>query len=54
MDLKEGGEEDSASELTESSSHRVLVFAQFKGLLDLVETDVMAPMGVSYLRLDGR
>jgi len=37
-----------------ASSHRVLVFAQFKGLLDLVESDVIAPMGVSYLRLDGR
>ena len=34
--------------------HRVLVFAQFKGLLDLVERDVMSPMGISYLRLDGR
>ena len=54
MALKDGGDEDDASELATPCSHRVLVFAQFKGLLDLVETDVMAPMGVSYLRLDGR
>ena len=36
------------------TSHRVLVFAQFKRLLDLVENDVIKPMGASYLRLDGR
>ena len=36
------------------TSHRVLVFAQFKRLLDLVEADVIQPMEVSYLRLDGR
>jgi SNF2 family DNA or RNA helicase len=45
---------DGTSLLAPPSSHRVLVFAQFKGLLDLVESDVIAPMGVSYLRLDGR
>ena len=30
-----------------------LVFAQLKGLLDLVERDVLKPAGVSFLRLDG-
>ena len=39
------------------STHRVLVFAQLKGLLDIVERDVFGPRGsmagVSYLRLDG-
>ncbi len=47
--------DDSLSEESNmSTSHRVLVFAQFKKLLDLVEADVMLPMGASYLRLDGR
>ena len=51
----ESGEEDSLSdESMMPTSHRVLVFAQFKKLLDLVEADVMQPMGASYLRLDGR
>lgn len=36
-----------------ATSHRVLVFAQFKRLLDIVEEDVIKPMGTSYLRLDG-
>ena len=31
----------------------MLVFAQLKGLLDLVERDVLKPGGVSFLRLDG-
>ena len=35
------------------SGHRVLVFAQMKGMLDLVERDVLTPAGVSFLRLDG-
>jgi len=38
-------------------AHRVLVFAQLKGLLDLVERDVFGPKGslpgVTFLRLDG-
>jgi TATA-binding protein-associated factor len=42
-DAEEGG----------SAGHRVLVFAQLKAFLDIVERDVLAPMGVSYLRLDG-
>jgi TATA-binding protein-associated factor len=33
--------------------HRLLVFAQLKPLLDLVERDLLQPLGVSYLRLDG-
>lgn len=36
------------------TGHRVLIFAQLKALLDLVETDIMQPHGISYLRLDGR
>ncbi|DBA67496.1 TPA: hypothetical protein ACH3X2_001776 [Trebouxia sp. C0005] len=35
------------------AGHRVLVFAQLKGMLDLVEADVLRPAGVSFLRLDG-
>ena len=44
------GEEDMAG----SSGHRVLIFAQLKAYLDIVEADVLAPAGISYLRLDGR
>ena len=36
------------------AGHRVLVFAQLKGMLDLVEADVLRPGGISFLRLDGR
>ncbi len=36
------------------AGHRVLVFAQLKGMLDLVETNVLRPGAVSFLRLDGR
>lgn len=36
------------------AGHRVLVFAQLKNLLELVERDVLVPEGVSFLRLDGR
>ena len=35
------------------AGHRVLVFAQLKGLLDLVESEVLAPLRVSSLRIDG-
>jgi TATA-binding protein-associated factor len=45
-----------ASELADDSSdsgHRLLVFAQLKGMLDLVESLVLQPLGVSSLRLDG-
>ena len=34
--------------------HRVLIFAQFKGLLDLVQMDIMQKYQISHLRLDGR
>ena len=37
-----------------AAGHRVLIFAQLKALLDLVQTDIMRPFGISYLRLDGR
>lgn len=36
------------------SGHRVLVFAQLKSFLDIVERDVLRPAHVPYLRLDGR
>ncbi|KAF6253887.1 SNF2 family N-terminal domain-containing protein [Scenedesmus sp. NREL 46B-D3] len=45
-----------AEELAEGSSdsgHRLLVFAQLKGMLDLVEGCLLRPLGVSSLRLDG-
>lgn len=41
-------------DLAGSSGHRVLIFAQLKSYLDIVESDVLAPAGISYLRLDGR
>ena len=47
-------EEALVDEAFMSSGHRVLVFAQFKRLLDIVESDVIKPMGAAYLRLDGR
>jgi hypothetical protein len=31
----------------------LLVPLQLKGMLDLVEQDLLTPLGVSYLRLDG-
>ena len=37
-----------------AGGHRVLIFAQLKGLLDLVQSDIMHPHGISHLRLDGR
>ena len=44
----------SEEDLPGSSGHRVLIFAQLKSYLDIVECDVLAPAGISYLRLDGR
>ena len=35
------------------AGHRVLVFAQTKAMLNLVESSVLNPMNVSYLRIDG-
>jgi TATA-binding protein-associated factor len=46
------GEAD-LSEGSSDSGHRLLVFAQLKGMLDLVENLVLQPLGVSSLRLDG-
>lgn len=37
----------------EMSQHRVLCFAQLRSTLDLVESLVLEPEGVSYVRLDG-
>ena len=44
-----------AKKESESSGHRVLIFTQLKGLLDLVEEELFGTMmrGVSWLRLDG-
>lgn len=36
-----------------TSGHRVLIFAQLKSLLDLVERDVLQPNNITYVRLDG-
>ena len=36
------------------AGHRVLIFAQLKAFLHLVEEDVLCPGGISFLRLDGR
>ncbi|KAL4458077.1 hypothetical protein ABPG75_012942 [Micractinium tetrahymenae] len=35
------------------AGHRVLIFAQLKGLLDLVESQVLGPLHVTSLRIDG-
>jgi TATA-binding protein-associated factor len=51
--VKEELAEDEEAAVAESA-HRVLVFAQLKSLLDIVERDVLQPSRVSYLRLDGR
>lgn len=50
-----GGAEgaEGESEYGASMGHRVLVFAQLKSTLDLVEQDVLQPHNVTYLRLDG-
>ena len=47
------GESDAAEIAADTGQHRVLCFAQMKGTLDLVESVVLDPEGVSYLRLDG-
>lgn len=46
------GESD-LSEGSSDSGHRLLVFAQLKGMLDLVESLLLQPLGVSSMRLDG-
>lgn len=52
---KEAESEPSGMGMDEGEpAHRVLVFAQFKLMLDLVERDVLQPNGVPFLRLDGR
>lgn len=33
--------------------HRILVFAQLKKLLDVVESSILVPAGITFLRLDG-
>ena len=33
--------------------NRVLVFAQLRAVLDFVESDVLQPLGIPFLRLDG-
>lgn len=46
-------EVDELAEGSSDSGHRLLVFAQLKGMLDLVESCLLRPLGVSSLRLDG-
>jgi len=56
-DAATAADENGGGSTAAESNHRVLVFAQLKGLLDIVERDVLGPQGslagVSYLRLDG-
>ena len=58
LDLREmdDGKEAAAAveEAPLETGHRVLVFAQLKALLDIVERDLLQPSGVPFLRLDGR
>ena len=37
----------------DAAGHRVLIFAQLRGTLDLVESTVLAPADTSFVRLDG-
>jgi TATA-binding protein-associated factor len=46
-------EADELAEGSSDSGHRLLVFAQLKGMLDLAESCLLRPLGVSSLRLDG-
>lgn len=46
-------EADDLAEGSSDSGHRLLVFAQLKGMLDLVESCLLKPLGISSLRLDG-
>jgi hypothetical protein len=46
-------EGDGAATAEKEATHRVLVFAQLKGTLDLVEETVLQAEGVAYVRLDG-
>eukprot|EP00884_Botryococcus_braunii_P013723 jgi/Botrbrau1/22351/Bobra.0002s0029.1 len=46
-------EEEGEDVVEEGGGHRVLVFAQLKGMLDLVAEDLLNPMGIPFLRLDG-
>jgi TATA-binding protein-associated factor len=39
--------------IQEDAGHRVLVFAQLRSLLDIVEEFVLKPLGITSLRLDG-
>jgi len=39
--------------IQEDAGHRVLVFAQLRSLLDIVEESVLKPLGITSLRLDG-
>lgn len=48
-----GAGESDLSDGSSDSGHRLLVFAQLKGMLDLVESLLLQPLGVSSLRLDG-
>ena len=54
-DSNDGKEAPAAAEEAPlETGHRVLVFAQLKALLDIVERDLLQPNSVPFLRLDGR
>jgi TATA-binding protein-associated factor len=46
-------EDEAPDTFDDQGGHRFLVFAQLKSLLDLVESQVLAPLAVSSLRIDG-
>ena len=48
-----GGGKGEAGSSSAEGGHRVLVFAQLRSTLDLVESGVLRPAGVPFLRLDG-
>ena len=54
-DTDGGEEEEERSGSSGGGNHRVLVFAQLKGFLDIIEEELFrkAMRGVSYLRMDG-
>ncbi|KAK2076336.1 hypothetical protein QBZ16_000861 [Prototheca wickerhamii] len=44
---------DDANDDRDDAGHRVLIFAQLRGSLDLVESLVLRPLGIASVRIDG-
>ena len=53
LDESGSAHEDSEASGGVNAGRRVLVFAQLRGLLDLVEEDLLRPANIPFLRLDG-